>query len=106
MSLPLDLTKGVAINIRYEENDAISVWRDLKSEISEHLLSKFPLSEKVDLKANPNQVSATLTAHQVLDDSYHFSWESLIEHGRPESPIWVKWVHHVTRPIGKISTQV
>lgn len=39
-----------------------------------------------------------------IDDCFHFSYESLIDHGKPESPLWVKWVHHSTRPIGRIST--
>lgn len=56
-SIPIDLKKGVAVDIRFEENDAISVWRDLKNEINEHLVAFFPLSSKIDRSGVPSTPS-------------------------------------------------
>ncbi|XP_045539875.1 uncharacterized protein LOC123722369 [Papilio machaon] len=103
--VPLDLTKNLSVDIKFEENDAISVWRDLKNEIGEHIESKFPLSSRLETIAETEgSHPSSIGVSDPLNDYFHFSFESLIENGSTESPIWVKWVHHCTRPIGKIST--
>lgn len=103
--VPIDLTKGLSVEIKFEETDAISVWRDLKSEISEHIEPRFPLSSRFNKEmVKDNDSPQRIEISEPLNDCFHFSFDSLLEHGMTESPLWVKWVHHCTRQVGRIST--
>ncbi|UHK03222.1 MAG: RNA-dependent RNA polymerase [Hangzhou zicrona caerulea xinmovirus 1] len=100
-----DETRGLLLRFPFKEDDAIAVWRDLKGCQNEHLSPLCPISNKInhrrDMSWHPPDEDRS---SEPLPSSFIFSEEETRIQGRERSPLWVKWVHHCVRPIGKIST--
>ncbi|CAH1398652.1 unnamed protein product [Nezara viridula] len=100
-----DETRGLLLSVPFPEPDSISIWRDLKGKQSEHLSPLCPLSVRLEqLRIREVQPHTIAIPFDSQLQSFTFSEEELALQGRGRSPLWVKWVHHCTRSIGKIST--
>ncbi|KAJ2940821.1 hypothetical protein O0L34_g10070 [Tuta absoluta] len=100
----IKLETGLEVKIPYQETDSIAVWRDLYPSITENLTPLLPLPEKIRRPRKKETAYAMIIQKMTQSEYMEVSLGVLTQYGLPRSPLWTRYIHHLSRQVGKIST--
>lgn len=101
----IKIKTGCLMRFDYIEDLTIMYWREYKGEYGEYLTPNCPIDRHIEMNnaSDGDQYNPTIRPYSE-DEPFLFSEKVIRDFGRARSPLWTKYIHHVFRTVGKISS--